>query len=309
MNATAATFTADPVKDLFLAQGDQYTVSLHDTFHGLQTVVADTTNGQTGSMTASAANGFGQVKFAPNPSTECKNLPYDFHPMYSTSSPQTRVPCAAHSYNIAFDDEIGHFDYCTRVTTAGGACAGQESSNIEPADGDDNYCFPSSASTLVRVGGCYGTNSGFDGQSYRKVWPDGNLNLHPSPLLFTSPRTGAQYMTNHSQVGFETDLPRIEDPSVSPGNNCDRTTGAGCTRIPVTDDHTPANSYPYFTSGSALGGCAWSIGQNVPGFTTKDYGKNNQYGPLLNLTYLSTGNTVVNRYNNFRQVIPNSCKR
>ncbi len=50
-------------------------------------------------------------------------------------------------------------------------------------------------------------------------------------------------------------------------------------------------------------------GQNIPGFTTKDYGRNNQYGQLLNLTYLSTGTTVVNRYNNFRQVLPNSCTR
>ena len=35
--------------------------------------------------------------------------------MYSTSSPKTRVLWAAHSYNIAFSDEIGHFDFCTHI--------------------------------------------------------------------------------------------------------------------------------------------------------------------------------------------------
>jgi len=59
-------------------------------------------------MTASAANGFGQVQYDPT-GTSCVNLPYDFHPMYSTSSEQTRVIWAAHTYNISFTSEIGHF--------------------------------------------------------------------------------------------------------------------------------------------------------------------------------------------------------
>jgi hypothetical protein len=299
----ATTFTPNPAKDLFLSQGDSYTVTLHDTAHGLQTVVSDTTNGQSGSMTASAANGFGQVKFAPT-GTSCTNIPYDFHPMYSTSSPQTRVPWAAHSYNIAFDDEIGHFDYCSAVNATTGTCTGREGTNGEAADADDSFCFPASASSLVHVGGCIGTNSGFDGQPYQRLWPDGNLTLHPSPILFTSPLTGSSYSINYARAGFETDLPRIEDPSVSPGNNCDRSTGAGCTRIPLTDDHTSVNFYPYFSSGTALGGCAWTIGQDVPGFTANDYGKNSQYGPLLNLQYIG-----FTRFNDFRKIITNPCTR
>ena len=84
-----ASGTPNHGEDLFLNQGDSFSVSLHDTAHGLQTTVNDATTGQSGSMTASAANGFGQVKFAPSPSTTCQNIPYDFHPMYSTSSTQT----------------------------------------------------------------------------------------------------------------------------------------------------------------------------------------------------------------------------
>ena len=39
-------------------------------------------------------------------------IPYTFHPMYSTSTPKTRVTWAAGSYNVAFDTEIGHFQHC-----------------------------------------------------------------------------------------------------------------------------------------------------------------------------------------------------
>ena len=81
-----ASGTPDPHKVEFLNQGDTFTVTLHDTPSGLQAVVKDTTNGTSGSMTASAANGFGQVKYAPSPSTTCKNIPYNFHPMYATST-------------------------------------------------------------------------------------------------------------------------------------------------------------------------------------------------------------------------------
>jgi hypothetical protein len=44
--------------------------------------------------------------------------------MYSTSSEQTRVIWAAHSYNVAFTDEIGDWQYCNGVAvpaTGGGS--------------------------------------------------------------------------------------------------------------------------------------------------------------------------------------------
>jgi hypothetical protein len=299
----------DPQKVLFLNQGDHFTVTMHDTAHGLFTEVDDVTTGKSGSMTASAANGFAQVKFAPSPSTECTAIPYDFHPMYSTSTPQTRVPWAAHSYNIAFDDEIGHFDYCNGVPQPGGSCAGSEGTRGERADADDNFCFGPSESTRVRVGGCEDSNVGFDGTSYLRDWPDGSTVNRPSPILFTSPLTGAAYDVNYSQIGFESDTPRIEDPGVSPDNNCDRSTGAGCTRIPITDHHTPAAFYPYFSTGQALGGCAWTIGQDVAGFTTNNYGKTAQYGDLLKLQYINVGGGTVGRYNDFRNIMQNPCRR
>jgi hypothetical protein len=140
---------------LYLNPADTVTVSVHDSPAGLVTTVTDITTGQTGSMTASGANGFGQIKFAPN-GTQCSLLPYSFHPMYSTSTPQTRVPWAAHSYNVAFSDEIGHFDFCTNVDPLTGNCTGREGApgDQEPTDGDDVGCFPQSMSLLYPVSGC-----------------------------------------------------------------------------------------------------------------------------------------------------------
>jgi hypothetical protein len=302
----------DLTKVLTLRPGDPFVVTLHDTDNGLQAVVTDTATHATGSMTASADNGFGQVKFEPNPSTSCENEPYDFHPMYSTSTPRTTAPWAAATYNVAIDTEIGHFDYCSQVPTRLGSCAAEEGPYLtgnHPADQDDNVCFPPSAATLVKVGGCLDANTGFDGTSYVDAWPNGNRPFRPTPTLFTSPTTGENYDRQYSQVAFNTDLPRIEDDPAY-GGHCDRTTGRGCTRIPFTDRHVPAAFYPYYTSGHALGGCAWTVGRNVPGFTTRDYGKNLQYGGLLKVRYTAPGGTTIERFNDFQRILPgNPCPR
>ena len=100
LQSTLTTFTPDPAKDLFMNSGDKMNVAVHDTSAGVQVVLDDKTSHQSGSMTASAANGFAQVKFDPT-GTSCTAIPNNFHPMYSTSSPQTRVIWAAHTYNVA----------------------------------------------------------------------------------------------------------------------------------------------------------------------------------------------------------------
>ncbi len=311
VNATINTFTPNPSADLFMKSGDTISVTLHDTAHGLQIVLDDTTTGQSGSMTASAANGFGQVKFAPSGSS-CTNIPYDFHPMYSTSSEKTRVPWAAHSYNIAFSDEIGHFDWCTKVSGPGGNCTGKEgmTGDQEPADADDVYCFPGSSSLLVKVTGCFNpaaVNLGFDGASYQPVWPDGNTILHPTAIKFSSPLTGSGYNVNYQRFGFEADLPRIENPAV-----CDRFTGVGCTLIPSTDDpaiggsgNEPAAFYPFFSISNGSQGCVWRIGNHQPA-SANDFHQNQEYGTLLNITYTNVGGGPTTRYNDFRQVFPSN---
>ncbi|MEN3306383.1 MAG: hypothetical protein V7603_2585, partial [Micromonosporaceae bacterium] len=301
----------DPAKVLFMRQGDNVQVTMHDTAHGLRIQVDDLTTRRSGSMTASARNGFGQIKYAPT-GTDCTLLPYDYHPMYSTSSEATRVPWAAHSYNIAFSDEIGHFDFCTAVDPATGSCVGLEGApgDQEPADADDVGCFTAAQSTLVPVTGCLGTNApGFDGTSYLKDWPDGNTRLHPTPVLFSGAKTGPGFRTNYSRVAFETDTPRIEAPDL--GGACDRVTGAGCTIIPPTDDGQPAQFYPFFSSTGNRAGCRWLIGNDVPGLTRNDYGRQNQYGTLYPQTYLVFGGGGATRviFNDYHQNLPdNPCR-
>src|SRR5881275_2395590 len=188
LSQSAATFTPDPARDLFMRGGDRVTISIHDSPAGLVTSLTDRTTGQSGSMTASVANGFSQVNYEPA-ATTCSQSPYAFHPMYSTSSEHTRVPWAAHSYNVAFSDEIGHFEYCVNVAAEGGRCTSNGESAI---DGDDAGCFDAAFSLLVPIGGCIATDSDFDGTPYQPVWAGTDPNLgqdakyHPSPITFTS---------------------------------------------------------------------------------------------------------------------------
>jgi hypothetical protein len=320
VDSTTATFTPDPQRDLFMSSGDHLRVSLHDTPNGLQAVIHDLTSDQTGSMTASAANGFGQVQYDPT-GTSCTEIPYDFHPMYSTSSEQTRVIWAAHTTNISFSDEIGHFENCNGpnpipatpfgvdangnpITCPAGDTEGF-GSNTSPTDADDDFCFPGSEALRIHVNGCTDTNVGFDSFDYQPVWPDGNRALHPEPVRFSSPLIGGSNGVNYSRAAFEADLPRIET------NTCNRTTGAGCTLIPTTDKGTPAAFYPFFSTlqpGGEGNTCLWAFGNDLPG-ATSDFGRNAQYGSLLSSTYLrfGGGGSTVNFINNFRQILQNPC--
>ncbi|TMB90789.1 MAG: hypothetical protein E6J45_08130 [Chloroflexi bacterium] len=302
----------------FLNQGDQATVTLNDTAHGLQTTVTDNTTGQTGTMTASAANGFGQIKFQ-HGGHSCQMLPYDFHPAYSTSSPQTRVPWAAHSYNVAMSDEIGHFDFCTSIdpNSPEASCNGLEGvpGDQEAADGDDNFCFSAEQSTLYPATGCIDTNApGFDGSSYQDVWPDaGSLTsptTRPTPVRFSAPLTGSAYDTAFSQIAFEADLPRIEAADL--GGACQRflalpNAGSGCVNPPVTDEGVPATFYPYYTQ---LADCDFVEGGNFG--TGNSFGGSStaEFGPLYPLTYWTfRGHGATNqRYNDFNSgPLDNSC--
>ena len=310
---TAGTFTPNPRRDLFMNSGDHLKTSFTDTPNGLKVTINDLTTGQTGFMTASKANGFAQVKYDPN-GTSCTAIPYNFHPMYSTSSPKTRVTWAAHSYNIAFDSEIGHFQFCTgpkripatqfgilpngNVTTCPKGNFEGRGVNKQPADSDDAFCFPGKEALVFKVAGCTFTNSGFDGASYQRLWPNGNTRMHPTPFRFSSPTTGRFYTDQYPRAAFEADLPDIEQPV------CNRSTGVGCTLIPQTDQGIPAVFYPFFSTTkikSALG-CYWQFGNDIPG-QISDFGQNAQYGSLLQLSYTQTGGSTNERYNNFRNIL------
>jgi hypothetical protein len=328
LDQTAATFSTGP-DTLEMNPGDKLTVDMHDTSAGLQVVIDDHTTGETGSMTASIANGFGHPMYTPGAST-CTDQAYAYHPMYSTSSPDTRVLWAAHSYNVAFSDEIGHFEYCSStISQQGGHCTtpdpGDGTTNPPHPFGDDVGCYnlpvvdPTNTTLVPSLIGCLGSDGDFDGPEYQNgTWP-GSPTADPSkvsaPIAFSSPTFGGGAGKQYSQVAFETDLPRIEgiDSAVTtpPNNFCQRhlsnpadpSPGAGC-----VDPPNGASFYPIFSTTGSEKSCMWQEGgAAIPG-TTNNFGgaPGVEYGPLLVSNYPVVGPSVSQRLNNFHNTLSNN---
>lgn len=300
LDATLATFTPNS-QTMLMNQGDKVSVTVQDSPGGLNVQLFDFGTRQLGTMTASAANGFGQMVFAPNPSTECQVTPYTFHPMYSTSSLQTRSTWTAFPYNVAYSDETGHFQLCSQVDTTTGECTGLEGApgDQEPADADDYYCFAPSQATRDPIGGCAAANYGFDGTSYTNDWPNGQPN-RGTPVMFTSPLTGPHFTVNYQQTALAAPLPFNEAGS---GNqDCNIYTDTGCTQLPITDEGTPAQFYPYFYT-TRIDRCTWGEGTDIPGLTINDFGKLDQYGSYdTGVYYTGTGGTPYTYSSVFLQI-------
>jgi hypothetical protein len=310
---TAPNFTAvnpDPTKDLMMSPGDRIRIHMHDTSAGFRIDLSDMTTGKSGSMTASVANGFGHILYTPK-AKKCQMAPYAFHPEYSTGNPRGNT-WSAHTYNVAYSDEIGHFENCLQID-ANFNCVkpgALDSAKPDPDDGN-NFCVPGTDSTLIMIDGCFSADGDWDSQSYRNDWPGTNPNvaldrkLHPTPVLFTSPRTN-NGKTNYSTVAFEADLPRIE-ASDSQDNPpfCDTTTGVNCVNPPMG-----ARFYPFYSTNEDSSGCIWQEGGDfIPG-TVNDFGGSSktEFGPLLKTVFPVAGPTTVVRYDNFNSGnMPNPC--
>jgi hypothetical protein len=316
--ANGNTFTPN-ADTLFYNPGDVLRVVLQDTTQGLKIKITDLTTGETGFMTASAANGFAEILFDPkakNCNLEKHNLQTNFHPVYATSSEHTRVPWAAHSYNIAFSDEIGHFEYCSAVSSEGGACTSSGASDPPGLGLDENFCFDAAFASsfgLIPIGGCLDTDIEFDGVPYQLVWPGTGANtaqdqqFHPGAVLFTSPlfTSAGGRQQNYSRVAFEADLPRIEFATNPPCqrhffNPADPNPGAGCVNPPVG-----ANFYPFYSVRGGSSKCTWQLGgASIPG-TTNSFGGSSttEFGSLLLSAYPAANGQPTLRYNNFRNVL------
>ncbi len=296
LNATAATFIPDPAQVLFMDPGDALQISIHDSPSGLVNSITDLTNGQSGSMTASVANGFAHPLFQPSAAT-CAEAPYAFHPMYSTSSEHTIVPWTAHTYNVSFSDEVGHFEYCDHANVQA-TCVNPGVGEAKK-DSDDTGCFNASASLLAPVGGCIATEFDFDGTSYQRDWsgtladPAQDQLLHSQSFVFTSPQTNGH---NYSRMSFEVDMPAIEPCALD---------GTGCVNPPPG-----AQFYPiYSTRSGPGGGCAWQEGGTfIPG-TTNTFGGSStaEYGPELTTYYPGDPGFPEGSFvDNFRNVLPDN---
>jgi hypothetical protein len=91
--------------------GDVLVVSISDPPQGFTTTVRDLTTHQTGTMTASAANGFMNTNIA-----DCSGTPFTFHAEYSTAQQPNQVPWAALEGGVLMQQEIGHAEVCSSLT-------------------------------------------------------------------------------------------------------------------------------------------------------------------------------------------------
>jgi len=291
---TNATFTPTP-DVLAMNPGDHLRVDMRDTPTGYLTVVTDLTTHQQGLMTASVRNGFRHIVFDPVGLT-CNGAPYAFHAMYDTAAaplpsgqPTAWTTWAAHTDNVAYDVETGHFEPADAASDAS-----------LPNPDEDSPCF-----TGPVVPGCLGSDSDFDGFPYHADWPNGSKNF-PSPTFISSPLSLNRFghaTETYPVARFETDLPRIEEANNGGGLACDHHTGAGCTNPP------PGAFYPWFhllrAPHGVLNGrsCAWALTNDIPGQLSNFGGEQAAWGPLELTNY---GFDL--RFHNFAHVISNPCR-
>ena len=236
--------------------------------------------------------------------------------MYSTASEKTRVIWAAHSYNVAFADEIGHFQFCNGprsrrrrsgwtagnpITCPAGNTEGS-GAKPKPTDGDDDFCFPASESVLSRCRAVPRPTTASTATPTHPVWPDGNTRLHPTPFQFTSAHTG-----NHFNKPYQPGRVRGGPAAIEP--TCDRTTGNGCTLIPTTDSGQPAQFYPYFSTKNVEASmqCTWQFGNDIPGSTQLRPQRPVRHAAASTYLAFGGGGSTVTRFNNFRNIIAKPC--
>jgi len=124
--------------------------------------------------------------------------------------------------------------------------------------------------------------------------------------MFSSPLTGRKFNVNYAQNALAAPLPFNESGS-GHQKQCDIYTATGCTKLPITDEGTPAQFYPYFYT-THVAGCTWGEGTDVPGLTVRDFGKLNQYGTYDRNVYY-TGSSGPYKYSSvFLKTYPrNEC--
>jgi hypothetical protein len=298
-DADVATFTPNN-ETLLMNPGDTIKLHMSDApapggGRAFEVVIDDLTRHTSGSMQASAANGFQNTSIA-----NCAGTPFNFQPEFSTAKSANVTPWAAIQTDISTEFETGHWESCAALSDplspnpldasdTGGdynECSGPYE-NAGPPDsttpetgeaqcylaGDTHPGFdgPGSSTPPDLTTGCQDDvfqngDLDFDGSPYWTEWPTGtHPTIYPSTFVEQFPTSaGRQY----PQYFFQTDIALSE-------STCSGTTLSGCTVPP----QGPGGFYPYWTEAHAGGFCALEFG-NVSGrgpFLT-DFGKDAQYG-------------------------------
>jgi hypothetical protein len=300
--ATIASFTPN-ADTLLMNPGDTIRVHIFDApltggGHALEVHIDDLTTHESGFMQASAANGYMATNIG-----NCKGIPFNYEPEYSTAARGNIIPWAALQTNISTQFEIGHWTPCTSLSdpatggllsfTAGDpyslTCHGPYESTSDSASdnpegfGGDAFCYPAgdTHTALNQFGvfsdpntmtGCLDFLSGgdidFDGTSYWPDWPTGISPTATTPGSFVqSPPTSNGEL--YSQSFFQTDIALSEETCAE--------SLSGCTVPP----DGPGHFYPYWSTISDGSSCSILFGNVAGGGGVNDYGKDAQYGTDL----------------------------
>ena len=113
--ANAATMSSDS-KVLMMNPGDVIRTHMWDASighgqHAFRVVISDLSTGQSGSMTASAANGFMNTSMF-----DCSGHPFNFQPLFNTARVQNSIGWSVLLSGILTEYETGHFEACSRLT-------------------------------------------------------------------------------------------------------------------------------------------------------------------------------------------------
>lgn len=312
--STNATFTPNS-ETLLMNPGDRLRIHISDApapavphagippGMAIKVSIDDLTTGQSGSMQASAANGFAQtlpnnVVVTPSGSLTCVGQLFNYQPEYSTAGPAEVSPWTALQTNISTQFEIGHFEPCTRVdgkipvpggflTGAGGAqdliynvCHGPydpPNSDTGGPETGDAACYPKgdthgtlkTPANQVEVAGCLANvfqngDLDFDGTPYYANYPTGtSINSHS-----TLPTSFVQTMpttgdSQYSRFFFQTDTALSESTCTPTG---------GCSIPPKG----PGHFFPYWSLVPHAGKCSIEFGNVRTNADT--FGKDAQYG-------------------------------
>jgi len=252
---------------LLMNGGDRLIVTINDTADGLYTGAQDLTTGQTGYMVASAANGFAHTNIK-----TCQTTPYSFHPEFSTATSTHVSPWTLDSYNVDFAFEVGHFllDTPTCIMGSGNGC---------PHDVSPSNCYHITAP----VAGCViSQDLDFTGLSYKPDWPNGSASF-PTPLIISSPSgtgigpvswDGRAYSNPYTSMLFTT-IVAVEE------KDCGYSNPSGCVFPPAQNASEKATFYPFYSQSGKGNSCTLAFGNDIPGNTTNDFGKDIEFGTSL----------------------------
>ena len=185
----------------------------------------------------------------------------------ATEGPHGSVPCKATTSNCEFSD-----GFCLPKGTRPVTISGQPGKEYERVSTCDQNQFENG-------------DLDFDGTGYRKDWPNGSGRF-PQTFRYLGPFTNGHA---YPQIQFESNVAASE-------NLCNVGTGAGC-KAPPTGG---AGFYPFWTltsrqqlkGVSGRGVCLWNFGNNIAGVTTRNFGRDAEYGVPDTARY---GGTIISK--------------